>query len=128
MERAYTPDRIRKLSDNEIIVVGTNIKGLHGGGAARYAHDNFGLTWGIGEGLAGQSYALPTMEGWLGIKAAANRFINFARLDHNHVFYLTKVGCGIAGYSEAYMREFFRRAPDNVIRPRGWYNDEMDSK
>ena len=51
------------LKENEIFVFGSNIKGAHLGGAARAAYNKFGAEWGNGEGLQGNSYALPTMEG-----------------------------------------------------------------
>ena len=61
--REFTPERITELGKNEIFVFGSNIHGMHGGGAARIANEYFGAEWGVGEGLTGQCYALPTMEG-----------------------------------------------------------------
>lgn len=37
-----TPDRITSLNDNEIFVFGSNKEGMHGGGAARTAYEDFG--------------------------------------------------------------------------------------
>lgn len=62
-DREYTPEFITELKTNEIFVFGSNIRGFHGGGAARIANKKFGAEWGVGEGLTGQCYALPTMEG-----------------------------------------------------------------
>ena len=115
-----TPDMITALAPGEIIVVGTNIAGRHGGGAAAFAAKHFGLRWGAGEGLCGQSYALPTMEGHRALVAASRRFAVYAELSHDLVFLLTRVGCGIAGYEEAQVSYLFRDAPVNVIRPAGW--------
>jgi hypothetical protein len=111
---------ITALNPGEIIVVGTNQFGFHGAGAARYAHDHFGLRWGHGEGLSGQTYALPTMEGIASFAQAAMRFQLFAELAPDMTFLLTKVGCGIAGYDESLVMELFADAPANVIRPEGW--------
>ena len=61
--RAYTPDRISELKENEIFVFGSNLAGAHGGGAARLAYNKFGAVWGEGVGLHGQTYAIPTMQG-----------------------------------------------------------------
>ena len=58
-----SPARISALGENEVFVFGSNIHGMHGGGAARYAYEHFGAEWGVGEGLTGRCYALPTMEG-----------------------------------------------------------------
>ena len=59
--RDYTPEKINALKDNEIFVFGSNLAGQHGGGAAYTAYRHFGARMGIGVGLAGQSYAIPTM-------------------------------------------------------------------
>ena len=57
-DRRFTPERISELKENEIFVFGSNLAGVHGGGAAR-----FGAVWGEGMGLHGQTYAIPTMQG-----------------------------------------------------------------
>ena len=61
--RAYTPERISELKENEIFVFGSNLAGAHGGGAARLAFERFGAVWGEGVGLHGKTYAIPTMQG-----------------------------------------------------------------
>ncbi len=114
------PDLISELQPGEVIVIGSNERGQHGGGAARYACDNFGLAWGTGEGLSGRTYALPTMEGPGKLLAAVQRFIEYASQHPEITFLLTKVGCGIAGYAEEDVSPLFSRAPGNVLRPRGW--------
>ena len=116
----YAPDNITSLKPDEIIVIGSNIEGLHGGGAARYAHQNFGLAWGIGEGLSGQTYALPTMEGYESLQRAVTKFIGYAERSHDLTFLLTRIGCGIAGYTESAVSPLFASAPANVLRPAGW--------
>ena len=62
-DREYTPDRISELKENEIFVFGSNLAGSHGGGAARFAYNRFGAVWGLGTGIQGQTYAIPTMQG-----------------------------------------------------------------
>lgn len=99
---------------------GSNESGAHGGGAAKVALDRFGAIWGRGEGLQGQSYGLPTMEGFDALKGAAERFVAFAREHPELRFYLTKVGCGIAGHEESDVAPLFDAAPDNVVKPPGW--------
>jgi len=115
-----SPDMITELRPGQIIVVGTNIRGLHASGAAWYAHQHFGLRWGVGQGLSGQTYALPTMEGWNELRLAAALFCSYAALSHDLTFLLTKVGCGIAGYEEEKVSALFAKAPVNVLRPTGW--------
>ena len=73
--RRIASDRIATLGENEIFVFGSNIQGSHGGGAAWFAYKNLGAEWGVGEGLTGRCYALPTMEGKASMKAAVDRFI-----------------------------------------------------
>ena len=69
------------------------------GGAAALAMHHFGAIWGQGEGLQGQSYAIPTMEGLDSMRAAVERFTQFAAQHPEHRFIVTRVGCGIAGHS-----------------------------
>jgi hypothetical protein len=57
MEKRFTPERIDTLEANEVFVFGSNLQGMHGGGAARVAYSKFGAIWGNGVGLQGQSYA-----------------------------------------------------------------------
>ena len=65
-----TPENIQSLGPDEVFVFGSNLQGLHMGGAARLAAERFGAVWGQGVGLQGQSYALPTMN--LSIEESAN--------------------------------------------------------
>ncbi|MCB0475658.1 MAG: hypothetical protein KDC69_08275, partial [Flavobacteriaceae bacterium] len=61
-ESKITPENITELQDNQIFVFGSNLSGNHAGGAAKLASEKFGAETGIGEGLTGQSYALPTLD------------------------------------------------------------------
>lgn len=115
-----TPSNIESLPPNGIFVFGSNREGNHGGGAAYVALIRFGAVMGVGEGLQGQAYGLPTMEGIAEFRLAAERFVQFARSRPELEFWLTKVGCGIAGYSEDEVRPMFVDAPENVIKPAGW--------
>ena len=51
-----------KPEDNVIMVFGSNPEGRHGAGAASIALSRFGAIYGQGEGLQGNSYALPTKD------------------------------------------------------------------
>lgn len=117
---------LTRLKKNEVIIVGTNANGLHFGGAARQAFDNFGLEWGVSEGLSGKAYAFPTLD--MDMKPVSNTELKASRLklyrcanEHPELtFYLTKVGCGIAGMDEVRVKKLFKNAPENVMRPEGW--------
>ena len=87
--RRIASDRIAELGENEIFVFGSNIHGAHGGGAARYAHQKFGAEWGVGEGLTGRTYALPTMEGDASLKQAVEHFIACAKAHPEFTFLVT---------------------------------------
>lgn len=112
-------ERISKLKEREIFVFGSNKSGCHGGGAAYFAFRQFGAVWGEGEGLFGQSYALPTMEGKASMADAVGRFIDFARQHTEYTFLVTAVGCGIAGYTPAEVAPLFAEATslENVYLP-----------
>ena len=117
--RRIASDRIAELGEKEIFVFGSNIQGAHGGGAAWFAHRQFGAEWGVGEGLTGRTYALPTMEGKASLKKAVEHFTDCARLHPELTFLVTAVGCGIAGYSPAEVAPLFRTAAEleNVYLP-----------
>ena len=112
-------DRIAELGKNEIFVFGSNIQGMHGGGAAWFAHKKFGAEWGVGEGITGQTYALPTMEGMTSFKNAVNHFTACAKEHPELTFLVTAVGCGIAGYIPHEVAPLFREAAEleNVYLP-----------
>lgn len=121
-----TPENITKLEPNEVFVFGSNTDGRHGKGAAKTALKLFGAKWGVGEGLCGQSYALPTVGNNLSrmstsnVKKHIDIFIEFAKTHPELIFYVTKVGCGLAGHSESEIKPMFKDAPDNCILPKGW--------
>jgi hypothetical protein len=118
--REFTPERITELKPNEIFVFGSNLAGAHGGGAARLAYNRFGAIWGQGVGLQGQSYGIPTMHGGVeAIKPYVDELIAFAKEHPELKFLVTKIGCGIAGFTIEEIAPLFREAIDvkNVILP-----------
>lgn len=119
-DREYTPEMISELKENEIFVFGSNLAGMHGGGAARAAVLRFGAVWGQGVGLQGRSYAIPTMQGGVEtIKPYVDEFIEFAKNHKELKFLVTRIGCGIAGFRDEQIAPLFRAALDasNVILP-----------
>lgn len=119
-ELNYTPENITKLGKDEIFVFGSNLEGLHLGGAARTALEKFGAKMGQGVGLQGQSYAIPTMQGGVEtIKPYVDEFIDLAREWDQTTFYITRVGCGIAGFTDEEIAPLFADALDlyNVRLP-----------
>ncbi|HPH72423.1 MAG TPA: hypothetical protein PLK45_00135 [Paludibacteraceae bacterium] len=121
--RAFTLDKISELKNNEIFVFGSNLQGAHGGGAARVALNNFGAVWGQGVGLQGQSYAIPTMQGGVEtIKPYVDEFIDFAHQHTELQFYVTRIGCGIAGFRDKDIAPLFTKAIElpNIILPKSF--------
>lgn len=120
MKTQFSPDFITELKENEIFVFGSNLEGMHGGGAARLAYNKFGAIWGQGVGLQGQSYGIPTMHGGVeAIKPYVDEFIEFAKSHPELTFLVTRIGCGIAGFRDEEIAPLFKECIeiDNVILP-----------
>jgi hypothetical protein len=96
---------------------------MHGGGAAYVALRKFGAVMGQGVGLQGQSYAIPTMQGGVEtIRPYVDEFIQFARENPNLTFLVTRIGCGIAGFTDEEIAPLFAEAHNvgNIVLPAGW--------
>lgn len=120
-----TPKYISVLQPNEVFVFGSNARGRHYGGAAAFAVKRFGAIMGQGEGLQGQSYAIPTMEGLDNMRAAVARFIAFAKEHGELLFLVTPIGCGIAGYTPKEIAPLFLEAvalPNICLLKSFWEN------
>ena len=125
--KGFTPDYIDFLSPGQVFVFGSNVLGYHTGGASGTARKKFGAVWGQSEGLQGQSYAIPVDYGKdvrkdAEVKAAVDRFISFAKEHTELFFFVTRVGCGIAGYHDHEMAQFFNDALElkNVSLPKSF--------
>ena len=96
---AFTPERITSLRADEVFVFGSNLAGMHGGGAARAAYERFGAVWGI--------------------KPYVDAFIDFAVSRPDLFFYVTRIGCGIAGFVDAEIAPLFAaaRGVSNICLP-----------
>lgn len=113
-----------------IFVFGSNLAGRHGKGAALTAREQFGAVYGQGDGRQGNSYAIPTkgfdLRSRLSlaeIKPYVDSFIKYAN-QSNDTFLVTRIGCGLAGYSDEDIAPMFRLAPLNCKLPDGWrYNE-----
>ena len=119
-KRRVSPQWITTLADDEVFVFGSNLEGLHGGGAALLAYERFGAIWGQGTGLQGKSYGIPTMHGGVDVIAPyVDDFIAFAREHRELKFLVTEIGCGIAGFTVEEMAPLFKGAMDeeNIYLP-----------
>ena len=125
----HTPDKISELGENYVFVFGSNVQGIHGKGAALLAVKCFGAVAGRGEGHYGRSYAIPTRERSFGfartfdtlslkeIAAHVEKFLSYAGSHPELTFYVTRIGCGCAGYSTEDIAPMFAVRSDNVIIP-----------
>lgn len=110
---------MEKADDDRIFVFGSNLAGRHGLGAAREAYQKWGAVYGRGIGMQGQSYAIPTKDWELKplplntIKIFIATFLNYAREHPELRFRVTRVGCGLAGYTEAEIKPMFDGASEN---------------
>ena len=119
----YTPERITELKADEVFVFGSNLAGMHGAGAAYVAFQKFGAVMGCGVGLRGQSYAIPTMQGGVEtIKPYVDEFISFAKSRPDLFFYVTRIGCGIAGFRDKDIAPLFKDAAEvpNICLPKSF--------
>lgn len=85
----------------------------------------FSAKWGVGVGLAGQSYAIPTMQGGVEtIKTYVDEFIEFAGKHPEMKFLVTRIGCGIAGFKDEEIAPLFHNAiqVSNIYLPQEFYD------
>ena len=126
----FTPGNIASLKKNQIFVFGSNEAGIHGAGAAKLANKKFGAMWGVGFGLTGQSYAIPTKDLQINtlsldkIEYYIYCFLVEVMEYPDFEFLVTKIGCGLAGYSEEEIANLFKgkHIPENVTLPESFYN------
>lgn len=116
MKNRVTPDHIRRISENEIFVFGSNESGRHGLGAAKSAL-GWGAKWGQAEGLQGKTYGIPTKDKSIRrtltideIKPYVDRFITCAKENKHLTFLVTEIGCGLAGLKPKQVAKMFEEA------------------
>lgn len=126
-EQTFSTSRLESNIKN-IFVFGSNRAGRHGKGAALFAKENHGAIYGNGEGLQGNSYAIPTKDTNIKtlplteIALAVSRFKEFARSNTHMIFEVTPIGCGLAGYKPEQIAHFFKGSPPNCQLPVDFIN------
>ena len=109
-----------------IFVFGSNESGIHGKGAAKYARESLGAGAGIGIGYTGGCYAIPTKDTKIKtlrlsvIEEYVCKFLNDARGNDSTIFFVTRIGCGLAGYTDEQIAPLFVGAPSNCMFPIEW--------
>ncbi|NTG85813.1 hypothetical protein G6L15_06575 [Agrobacterium rhizogenes] len=115
----------------DIFVFGSNLAGIHGAGAARFAVQRHGAIYGQGIGLQGNSYGIPTKDErieTLPLEAVAlhvETFKAFARSHPDLTFYVTPIGCGLAGYKRPQIRPMFDGMPPNCRFAETWEDADL---
>ena len=109
-----------------IFVFGSNLAGRHGKGAALVAVQRHGAIYGQGEGLQGNSYAIPTKDEDLcprkldDVFWSVELFKSVAASMPDRTFWVTAVGTGLAGFSHWQIAPMFWDRPENCILPDEW--------
>lgn len=119
-------ERITKLEPHQVFVYGANRSGIHGLGAAAQAV-KWGAVWGKGEGLYGQTYAIPTKDFNVGrtldieeIRKHVDKFIEFTKTRPDLEFLVTPIGTGLARIPAKDIAPLFSAAKDlpNIKLPK----------
>ena len=111
--RFHQEERVTSLPNGYIFVFGSNLAGRHGKGAALDAVKLFGAQYGVGLGIAGKSFAIPTKDAFLRtldtvtINHYIQSFKSFVEANPHLTFYLTPIGCGLANYTAADIAPLF---------------------
>lgn len=110
----------------EIFVFGSNLAGIHGAGAAKTAYKKHGARWGMGVGHYGCSYAIPTKDQSIktmslrDVSTFVGAFILYAAAHPEWDFKVTRIGCGLAGFSDAEIAPLFYNATGNCLFDEAW--------
>jgi hypothetical protein len=117
MSKAQT--QMQPQVQTQVFVFGSNEAGIHGAGAAKFAYQKRGARWGFSYGHMGNSWAIPTKDQFIQtlsterIEAYVKGFLAYAEGHPELTFQVTRIGCGLAGLSDAYMSQLFDFAPLN---------------
>jgi hypothetical protein len=126
MDEVEKYNRLMRENQHTVFVFGSNLSGRHGKGAALTAKLIFKAEQGVGQGPTGRCYAIPTKGHELEvlplehIALYVTEFKKHALDNTKQLFLVTRVGCGLAGYSDHQIAPLFEDASANVILPEGW--------
>lgn len=111
-------------SKGQVFVFGSNEAGIHGAGAAALALE-YGAEWGKGVGHYGETYAIPTKDRDVKtlvlskIRPYIADFVTYTKQHPELQFFVTRVGCGLAGYEDRQIAPLFKGAV-NCDFPESW--------
>ena len=114
-------------------VFGSNLAGIHGAGSARIAHVTYGRPYGVNHANGfyqtwnlQETYAIPTKDADIQtlllheVIAYIEEFKTFVENNPNKMFFVTRIGCGLAGYTDEVIAPFFEDFPTNCSFAEAW--------
>lgn len=113
-------------NSTEIFVFGSNMRGAHGAGAAKVAVDKYNAEHGVYYGITGKSFAIPTKDYYIKTMELENiipfikKFVSFTREHTDKQFFVTRIGCVLAGYSNEEIAPHFKGCGDNCSFALQW--------
>lgn len=106
-------DMLTSIADpRHIFVFGSNLRGIHGAGAAKTARAYLGAIPGHGKGFMGSCYAIPTKHGPyenMSLEELAWYVESFKKVTHRRdtIFHVTAIGTGRAGFTHEQIAPLF---------------------
>jgi len=122
----FHKDHTEPTNKEAVFVFGSNLAARHGGGAALLAKKKYGALPDVAEGIAGNSYAIPTKDKKIetlpldAIKVSVQKFIDHASANPSVEFFMTRIGCVLAGYENKDIAPMFVGSPENIDFPDEW--------
>lgn len=127
-----TPEKVDfyELPQKTIVIVGTNEMGIHGKGFAKYCREHGKLEHRVGFGFSQYCFSIPTKDWFIRtlplevISFYISRFIAIAAVDLSTTYWVTKIGCGLAGYTPEQIAPLFRECINlpNVYLPQEFWD------
>ena len=114
--------------DGYFFVFGSNEAGIHGAGAALTARNFYKYRYGYYDGFCNWGYGIPTKDRYLQtlplekIKVYVDKFVKTVKKESELDFFVTRVGCGLAGYNDKDIAPMFKelRYCENVSFAYSW--------
>jgi len=139
--KRITPENITELKDYEIFVMGTNLCGIHGAGAARKAFEEGWTRFKQGYGFTLKKYtnygsfAIPTKGIQMEvlpldiIQYFVEGFIKEAKERTDYVYFVTQIGCGLAKYTPAQIAPLFKECIEipNIHLPESFWKELINN-
>lgn len=134
----YSPNTGLNMEQDDVFVFGSNLSGVHGAGAAKFAFNQLGYPWGkmFGFNKDMTAFAIPTKDINIetlplkDIEEFVTRFIGYAKNYKKHRFLVTEIGCGLAGYTPEDIAPMFKNTitMENICLPKRFWNVLLKSE